>query len=77
MEPAAGNGVGKDATTNHQWECERQAVAGNNKSERTAGGNGGKRGWRLEERLSWPKRSDLGIGGGRGILDLDDKDACS
>ncbi len=53
----------------------RRAVAGNNKSERRAAGNGGKRG-RLEEGFLLPKRSDCGIGGGRGILDLENKDAC-
>jgi hypothetical protein len=52
-------------------------VAGNNKSERLAAGNGSKRGWRPEEGLPWPKRSDCSIGGGRGILDLDNKDACN
>ena len=51
-------------------------MAGNNKSERTAAGNGGKRGQRLEEGLPWPKMSDRGIGGDRGILDLGNKDAC-
>ncbi len=25
----------------------------------------------------WPKRSDCGIGGSRGILDLDNKNACN
>jgi hypothetical protein len=51
------------------------AVAGNYESERTAAGNGGKRGLWPEERLLWPKRSDCGIRGIRGILDLDNKDA--
>jgi hypothetical protein len=32
-----------------------------------------KRGRQPEERLPWPKRSERGIGGGRGILDLDSK----
>ncbi len=52
------------------------AVAGNNESEMKVAGNGGKRGWRLEEGLLWPKRSDCSIGGSRGILDPDNKDAC-
>ena len=51
-------------------------MAGNNESERTLAGNGGERGLRLEEELPWLKRSDCGIKDGRGILDLDDKDAC-
>ncbi len=51
-------------------------MAGNNKSERTAAGNGGKRGQQPEEGSPWPKMSDHDIGGGRGILDLGDKDAC-
>ncbi len=34
------------------------------------------KGGRPEEGLPWPKMSDRGIGGGRGILDLGDKDAC-
>ncbi len=29
----------------------------------------------MEEGLPWPKMSDCGIGDGRGILDLGDKDA--
>jgi hypothetical protein len=48
-------------------------VAGNDENERTVVGNGGKRGWQPTEGLPWPKRSDCNIGGGRGILDLDDK----
>jgi hypothetical protein len=71
------NGVGKDATTNHPWERQRQALAGKEESERTMAGNGGKRGRQLEKGLPRPKRSDPGIGGSRGILDLDDKDACN
>ncbi len=51
-------------------------MAGNDKSERTAAGNGSKKGQWLEEGLPWPKMSDGGIGGGRDILDLGDKDAC-
>ena len=51
-------------------------MAGNDKSERTAAGNGGKSGQQPEEGLPWPKMSDRGIGGGRGIFDLGDKDAC-
>ncbi len=39
-------------------------------------GNGSKSGQQPEEGLLWSKRSDCGIGSGRGILDLDDKDAC-
>ncbi len=35
-----------------------------------------KRGQRPEEGLPWPKRSDCGIGGSRGILDLDKKAEC-
>jgi hypothetical protein len=49
-------------------------VAGNNKSERIVTGNGGKRGRQQKEGLLWQKRSDPGIGCGRIILDLDNKD---
>jgi hypothetical protein len=34
-------------------------------------------GQQTEEGLLWPKRSDRSIGGSRGILDLDNKDACN
>ena len=51
-------------------------MAGNNECDMTDADNGGKRGRRLEEGLPWPKRSDCSTGGNRGILDLDDKDAC-
>jgi hypothetical protein len=50
-------------------------MADNNESERTAAGNGGKMEWCPEEGLPWPKRSDRGIKGSRGILDLNNKDA--
>lgn len=48
-------------------------MAGNNESDMTDDDNGSERGWRLEEGLSWPKRSDCSTEGNRGILDLDDK----
>ena len=51
-------------------------MAGNDKSERTAAGKGSKKGQGPEEGLPWPKMSDRGIGGSRGILDLGDKVAC-
>ncbi len=51
-------------------------MAGYDESERIAADNGGKRGRQPEKGLPWPKRSDCGIGRRRGILDLDDKDAC-
>ncbi len=57
-------------------ELLRRAVAGNNESERTAASNDSNRGQQPEKGLPWPKMSDRGIRGGRGILDLDDKYAC-
>ncbi len=51
-------------------------MAGNNKSERTAASNGGKRGQQPEKGLPWQMRSDYSIGGDSGILDLDNKYAC-
>jgi hypothetical protein len=78
MEQAADNGAGKDATTNHQWEQSgkgKQWLA----TTRVRGhwlAMVAKGGRRLEEGLLWKKRSDHGIRGGRGILDLNNKDAC-
>ncbi len=52
-------------------------MAGKDESERKTAGNGGKRGQQPKEGLPWQKRSDHGIEDGRGILDLDNKDACN